>query len=312
MYFGEFLINKKIINEEQLLDALTYQVEKLPSFLRVLRDFKIFSSSEIIKIIQTQIENNSDLLSVLKKENILDDKKLADIYKTQLAGKKMLGEALVELRFVEQRTIENMLNEFLRNKENRQEALLSNEPANLVQNVQEIEISDAALESLRELGLSDEEFIKEKPGIVIKNEKESSIFIDEFLSIFNSKMKEKLLKLTALLKNSANENGEISNYLNSLYKDVLTLKGASNLASLNVITSTLEELGQGVEKVLSLQSDQQSIWVRDAIPVIEKVIDFLWQVREVTLTENGDECIINMPELHGDYVKLISALKNYS
>ena len=72
MFFGEFLVTKKAISEDQLLDALTYQVEHLPSFMRVLREEKIIPSSDLFQLIKVQMETNSDLVGVLRDENKID------------------------------------------------------------------------------------------------------------------------------------------------------------------------------------------------------------------------------------------------
>ena len=48
-YFGEFLIERKIISEEQLVEALVQQSLTLPSVLGVVRSLDLLSSSEILE-----------------------------------------------------------------------------------------------------------------------------------------------------------------------------------------------------------------------------------------------------------------------
>ncbi|MDD4976443.1 MAG: hypothetical protein PHY93_18945 [Bacteriovorax sp.] len=318
MYFGEFLLNKKIINEDQLLDALIFQVEHLPSFLRVLREDRIISSSEILKMIQLQLENNSDLISVLKNEQKINEIKLNELYKKQAFKRKMLGSVLVELKYVEQSIIDKMLHEFIREKDNFQknerkltEKLEAVKPSEIVisdaalESLRElglsdeeftgvevkivtstqIVISDAALESLRELGLSDEEFTTEAFKEVISGnneivcDKPGNIFVDEFLNVYNEKMNKKLIKLMSILDQSTRDESDISNYLNSLFRDLFILKGAALLADLHISSSIFDEWSRLVEKKLSIPSAHLKEWCLIALPSLEESIIFLWEVR---------------------------------
>ena len=51
-YFGEFLIERKIISEEQLVEALVQQSLTLPSVLGVVRSLDLLSSSEILSVLK--------------------------------------------------------------------------------------------------------------------------------------------------------------------------------------------------------------------------------------------------------------------
>lgn len=117
MYFGEFLLQKKVINEDQLLDALVYQVEHMPSFLKVLRKEESFSATEILRLIQLQIESNSDLVGILKTEKNYNDEKINELYKKQVAHREMLGSVLVRLEYITQSVLETMLHDFLKVKD---------------------------------------------------------------------------------------------------------------------------------------------------------------------------------------------------
>ena len=156
MNFGDYLLSKNIISEDQLLDAITYQLEHMPSFLRVLRNEEILSSREILQLIRMQFDSDDGFVGILKSEKKIEKKMLQALYKKQTEGRNMLGGVLVELKFVEQSVVEKMLYEFLGNKENLKTTSKPVLAGSEIKKAVEIEVSEAALESLRELGLSTE------------------------------------------------------------------------------------------------------------------------------------------------------------
>jgi hypothetical protein len=278
MFFGEFLIAKKVISEDQLLDALTYQIEHLPSFMRVLREEKIISSAELFRMIKVQMETNSDLIGVLRDENKIDEQKLHQIFSKQASSRKMLGEVLVELRITDQSTVENMLYDFLRDKENLKTLKLERQVESVKQLPKEVEISEAALESLRELGMVFDEApaVKTTTSVPV----EANIFVEEFLNVFNGKMKSKLLKVFEILKQSEQDDSDISNYFNSLYRDLHILKGAAQVGDLTITESLLGEWEQVVGKILSMKNDAIKSWCVAGLPALENGLNQLWKMRE--------------------------------
>jgi hypothetical protein len=331
MYFGEFLLIKKVISEEQLLEALIYQLEHLPSFLRVLRDEKIFSSSEIVKIIQLQIENNTDLISVLRNEYKLDEKKLSNLYQKQTQNRKLLGSVVVELKFTSKIVIEEMLHEYLRDKD----TFKSQSKAPVIEaKKEESEISEAALESMRELGLSVEEFtistsVIPKPDLEISEaalesmrelglsvedfnevspQNETNIFVLEYLNIFKEKMHNKLGKILEILQQSVKDESDISNYLNSLYRDLFILKNAAKLAGLPYTENLLEKWSAIIESKMLLKNDKLIPWVGVIIPKLSESIDLLWNFRNLISRDKHEEEINNTPAFLESYSSIINSL----
>ncbi len=315
MYFGEFLLNKKIINEVQLLDALIYQVENLPSFLRVLKDEKIVTAHEIVRLIQLQLEGNTDLISVLKEHQMIDDIALGKLYQKQIIGRKVLGSVLVELNFVEQSVVEKMLHEFLSDKNNLQKPVkpvaVEEKKAVTVTVAAEAEISEAALETMRELGLCVEVFTSKTPEKkATSNEIEPNVFVHEFLNIFNEKLNNKLNKLVQIFEQSINDGSDISNYLNSLYRDLIILKGAATLGELIYTVEILTEWCNQIEKKLKENNETLVIWARNAVPLMNQTVGCLWELREIISRDQSDKNLPNVPLLHKKYLIISSSLQS--
>ena len=310
MYFGEFLLNKKIINEEQLLDALVYQVEHLPSFLRVLREEKTFSSKDIVRMIQVQLESNSDLITILKDEFKIDELGIHKLYQKQVSNRKMLGSVLVELKIVEQSVIEKMLHEFLRDKENFKKAKIEEIAKPLQAPAQKIEISEAALESLRELGLSDEDFVVSTSSVEkVQSDEITNPFVEEFLNVFSEKMHNKFLKLIGFLEQSSNDESNTINYFNTLYTDLYILKEAASLTNLSFSSHLFSTWGELVEQKMMLENEQLKNWIREVLPLLEKSLTYLWEIRALIVKDKSEDHIQSMPELKESYIEISDALR---
>ncbi len=273
MYFGEYLISNKVISEEQLLEALIYQLEHTPSFLRVFRDEKIVDTAEIFRLILKQLKSNSDFVDIIKSEKILNDSQIESLYMKQVENRKMLGAVLVELKILKASEVENMLLSFIKIKDQP-----SSEPK--VDTVSTVQINNAALESMKELGLSID-------GLVTEH-KEKNIFIENYLNVFDKKMHGKFLKLITILKESIQNSGEVSNYINSLYGDLYVLKGSAMSANLELTFSLLNNCATNVESKLSTNNEALSAWMGQFLPLLEESLALLWAMRD-KISIDGEE-----------------------
>ena len=299
-----------MINEEQLLDALVYQVEHLPSFLRVLREEKTFSSKDIVRMIQVQLESNSDLITILKEEFKIDELGIHKLYQKQVSNRKMLGSVLVELKIVEQSVIEKMLHEFLRDKENFKKAKIEEIAKPLQAPAQKIEISEAALESLRELGLSDEDFVVSTSSVEkVQSDEITNPFVEEFLNVFSEKMHNKFLKLIGFLEQSSNDESNTINYFNTLYTDLYILKEAASLTNLSFSSHLFSTWGELVEQKMMLENEQLKNWIREVLPLLEKSLTYLWEIRALIVKDKSEDHIQSMPELKESYIEISDALR---
>lgn len=282
MYFGDFLIQKNIINSDQLLKALCFQIENLPSLIRVVWEQKIFSSEELILILKNQVKDDSDLIKVLRQEKKYDDNKIHELEMIQFEKRVPLGEAVVKLNFAPLETINSALKEYYENKFN-----LNENSGSKVNS--EVEISDAALESLKELGMS----LDVAPsGVNAQNFKEKP-FIDQFKDVFSDKQKNKLLKLVEILSNELNGSSDISNYFNSLYKDLHLLKGAVALSELYVVEEVIKHWEDKIEKTLTRPNDEIRSWCKLYLPQVVKLINLLWYSRDKILYSKTDEVLLS-------------------
>jgi hypothetical protein len=264
---------------------LCFQIENLPSLIRLVWESQILDSKELLELIKKQIKDESDLITILKKEKKITDAKIVELELLQMSKKIPLGEALVKLNFTNIDIINNALKDFYDNKFHL-EVETKNTPKI---EKQEVEISDAALESLRELGMTLE---IEPTGAKVTNTFNAKPFVDQYLDLFTEKFKNKVKKLIQIIGNEVASESDISNYFNSLFRDLHILKGTIILSELNTMEEFVTIWENKIEKVLTKSNDEIRSWCKKNLPLLDNGIDLLWQARIIISKDKTDEGLI--------------------
>lgn len=270
MYFGDYLVQKQIISYEQLLQALCYQIESMPSMIRIVLDNKLVDAKEMLELLKKQAKDDLDILEILKNEKKLSPEKISELEMKQFAYKIPLGEALVKLNFSTLDAIDKHLKEFYEQKFNLAEIPQESSKAS------DVEISAAALESLKELGID----INGPATNVSVNHLTPKPFIDQYLELFSEKFKKKLLKLIDILEKEAGSDSDISNYLNSLYRDLHLLKGAVVLSELNLQEKFISSWENKIEELLAKNNDEIRAWCKLKLNALVLSVNLLWEARQ--------------------------------
>lgn len=158
MYLGDFLVQKNIINNDQLIDALSVQLDSMPSFLTILKENSSIPSSVLLDAIRKQVIEQRSLIDIIQKDGILDNDKINDLLDEQNKKRPSLGQVLIEKNYTTKDQFESALNEF-EALPHEEEAVASQTPQPVqekpqqesVSNSEEESVSDAAMDSLRDL-----------------------------------------------------------------------------------------------------------------------------------------------------------------
>lgn len=165
MYFFEFLLEKKIVKKEQLIDAFVYQVENLPSLLRVMRDEKILDADQLFQILSRQLSHKEDFLTALNNSKLLSPDEIEKVLDLQSKSFLSFGQILTDLKFIDATSYQEIVEGYIKSQgTNLKNDIVSDtvDPSlNSQSNVEDNKISTsdeesdlvnkAALESLKEL-----------------------------------------------------------------------------------------------------------------------------------------------------------------
>jgi hypothetical protein len=299
MYFGDYLVQKKVISYEQLLQALCYQIESMPSMVRIVIENKLIDAKEMLELIKKQAKDDLDILHLLKSEKNISDDKIVELEMKQFAYKIPLGEALVKLNFSSIDVVDKHLKEFYEQKFN-----LSNSEDKQKAPAVEVEMSEAALESLRELGFD----IDGPATNVTVASFEPKPFVDQYLDLFSEKFKKKLLKLIEIIEKEVTTDSDISNYFNSLYRDLHLLKGAVVLSELTSQERFLNAWENKIENLLSKNNDEIRSWCKSHLNILVQSVNLLWDARLQIVVHKSDIVIENDERFMSDIEDLIDKL----
>lgn len=285
MYFGDYLVEKKIITPSQLIEALAFQLENLPSMVRLIHEAGVINPAELLQLIKTQIKQDIDLFSVLIDQKKISREQASDLALKQWSRRMPLGEVLVKLSMVTRDQLDYHLDSYFEAKEKKSlVSVASAEPL----------INDAALESLRELGIDTSSLAEAAPKIsAVEKAFKPKEEINHFLNVFNDKQKNKMLKLVSIIEETQNKQENVSNYINSLFRDLHLIKGAVFLSEINAIEAVTAEWDESLESVLNKGEESESKWCQTHLKNFRLFLELLWQIREKMAADQTDEGLDN-------------------
>lgn len=284
MYFGDYLVDKRIITSSQLIEALAYQLEHLPSPIRLIHEAGIISPGELLLLIKSQIKQDIDLFSVLIEQKKLSREQASDLALKQWSRRMPLGEVLVVLSMLTKDQLELHLDSYFEIKENSSTAPAVSE---------ETLINDAALESLRELGidpsvLGHDSIPHESSRTIAYQPKEE---VNHFLSVYNEKQKNKMLKLISIIEDTMTKSEDVSNYINSLFRDLHLIKGAIFLSEISSLESVTTSWDESLESALSKGDGSAHKWCASHLKSFRLFLEQLWLIREKIAEDKTDSGI---------------------
>ncbi len=304
MYFGDYLVSEKIITTSQLLEALCFQLESMPSLFKILFEKKLVAPEKLLSLIKEHIKNDFDLISALETKKLLTKDQVNSIMQAQLSQKIPLGQALVKLQFLSSVDLSAHLENYYKVKDTygvKEEASTkNNDSAN-------DQISDAALDSLRELGIDVSELTSNT--VSASNDKNNKpdkaqatsalkprLEVKHFLEVFNEKQKNKLIKLIEFCMNDLNKGVEIGNYFNSIFRDVHLLKGAVSFSEIQALEKPLTQIDELLDKKLAGGEANLSTFMKQHSSTLQDFVNSLWSLRLYIDQHTSDENLDQLTE----------------
>lgn len=305
--------NKKKCDLYSLLDdevkkkVDSFMESTVKSFAEVLFSNELVSKENLIQWLQNfKSEAQQENSSLEPKSNVADlDSEDSLISEAALESlKELQGDSFDP----------TLLNESNQDKEDSTENINS---------ALETEVSQAALESLKELGISPEE-LKELEGSVSTPGEEMteaqavdslSVDIDQvkpendYSLIFTKKRLGKLEKIYNMIVDAAEKKEEVSNYLNSLFRELHVIKGAAALIGAKKSKVILETWEHAIDLLFEKSSEDLVDWVKNYVGNLKVSIDLLWSIREALQVDRTEDSFLMDVNNKEKYIGCITALK---
>jgi hypothetical protein len=212
MYFGKYLLDQKIITASQLIEGMATQFESQPSLLRLLSSSGYLSDEKIVNLIGETLLNHKSLVDTLVEQNVLDDEKVGALLGERSVKGVGLGQSLITLGYLNIAELDNALKAYISVNSTQEEELAPEpepepepEPGPEPEPAKVSNISAAALESMKELGLSSD-LVKESIDKEEEKQEPHNIQTEENVEISNAALESlKALGISADAVTTENE-----------------------------------------------------------------------------------------------------------
>ena len=265
-YFGEFLVEKGVITEENLVDALIEQLANTPPLCQVIHQKKILSSAKIFEAFRFQQDNQVEFMQACKAIGAWTQEVQEKAFNSLDDIRKPLGHILVSKGLIDLKKLTNMLDEFL--------SQLSMAPAAApIPNPVSIPVAAAApvIES--------EELMESyQPGILME--------LDE---TFDEKKRKMVRVALSLVKdNAGSDNAICKKLMGDVYKIVHGLNGLLGLLALDKLSELLTDMEQYLSVIQPKLLDRSKEQLISDTEVLTKGIDLAWGLR-MSIMNNATE-----------------------
>jgi hypothetical protein len=265
-YFGEFLVEKGVITEENLVDALIEQLANTPPLCQVIHQKKILSSAKIFEAFRFQQDNQVEFMQACKAIGAWTQEVQDKAFNSLDDIRKPLGHILVSKGLIDLKKLTNMLDEFLSQLSMAPAAAPVPTPSPIP-----VPVVAPAMES--------EELMESyQPGILME--------LDE---TFDEKKRKMVRVALSLVKdNAGSDNAICKKLMGDVFKIVHGLNGLLGLLALDKLSELLTEMEQylsAIQPKLLERSKEQL--VRDT-DVLTKGIDLAWGLR-MSIMNNATE-----------------------
>lgn len=255
-YFGEYLISKNIITDEQLVIALIEQMKLSAPIPVIANNLHIFTNQEFLQIFKYQTEKGSEFIQACKDLNLWTADKQNKIYQQLSKNRPPIGQVIVNLGFAKLEVLTKSLDEFLSRIEKPEAPVKPETPVktemtapvanqNLNQNTNESKsVSENKNKSNIKMDPSFVEELKQQMKDLQKQE-----ILDLLQAFLNTKDDSAVMEIITIIhtfKSTAKLAGadQLSNFLNQIEKAVLHLKNKTDnpnwTAGVALVTQAIE------------------------------------------------------------------------
>ncbi len=298
MNFLGFLVKEKKISDSHVEKVLEERIEGSANIIKVIKSLKGFPDGFFNDLVCAGDDLN--IIAILVEMGHLNSEDLIEIEKKQFENSQCLLDLLSKHTDLNNEEL-NSLYESWSNLSAKHKEKVENEVSS------EVEINSAALESLRELtgsGAIDESVLSDLTPVdeskieSIEETGDSNIFNDEFVQTINKKFENKLVKEFKFIKEAYENNSDPTNMFNSLYRDILLVKGAASLASITSLVELFSAFENMIEGLLSRDHEDytsnSSSFLNISDDLLNNILQVFNDIRSNNFNENKINEIINL------------------
>ena len=286
-YFGEFLVEKGVITEDNLVDALIEQLANTPPLCQVIHQKKILSSAKIFEAFRFQQDNQVEFMQACKAIGAWTQEVQEKAFNSLDDIRKPLGHILVSKGLIDLKKLTNMLDEFLSQLSMAPAAAPIPTPVSIP-----VVVAAPVIES--------EELMESyQPGILME--------LDE---TFDEKKRKMVRVALSLVKdNAGSDNAICKKLMGDVYKIVHGLNGLLGLLALDKLSELLTDMEQYLSVIQPKLLDRSKEQLISDTEVLTKGIDLAWGLRMSIMTNATERTFFEDDQNSQQYSQLTQVFK---
>lgn len=253
-YFGEYLVEKKIVTPEKVVTAILQQTQNQPLIAQIAYEKNVFTADEMIRIFSLQQEHQMDFLNASRNAGLLTEEKWQIIDKELQQHHVPLASLLLKNGDLALKDLVHALDEFLSTAQRPQlvKESSSNSPVRASVNS---EIPSFKFPKI------DPTFGLELQGALSENK------VAEIVNVLH------------LVKQNASVKELVQEFLQDVLKNVHTIRGLAKAAQTPVIESLCSNMDLAIVKELRAEIPNTNHIINNLVPAIEEALHFCTKLR---------------------------------
>lgn len=292
-YFGLYLIEKGLISEDTLVNALTQQIQETPSVVKICFENKLLSSSDILTILSAQQDLQVDFINAAKSLHLWTDK-IQEAVENKLSYERTpIGHILIKMNAIEMTSLTKALDEFLskRQPEGKVKSItpgsekVSNEKNNSSDLIEIVNANPKKIDN--SLNESSNHNSTSVPIIELdfKFNQIDPIMLDEFKDFFSDAKLDELKNIVEMLNNEGLDETQKTAFLSEMLNQFHVLKGVAVCVRTPITEKALTLIEEYAHHAIS----NIKLCQQNQISTMSTSIDKLRNIRDIVVLTNSEE-----------------------
>ena len=289
-YFGEFLVEKGVISQENLVDALIEQIATTPPLCQVIYQKKILPTTKVFEIFRYQQDQQVEFIQACKSLGVWTKEVQDRAFETIDELRKPLGHILVSKGLIDLKKLTHMLDEFL--------SQLASAPVSAPVPMQNTTPEVKASIPAPSISLDDlPENIQ--PGILMELEE-----------TFDEKKRKMIRVALSLVKDNAGSDMAICKKLmQDVFKIVHGLNGLLAMLALDKVSEILTAMEAYLSSVQGKIQDRPKDQMISDTEILTKAIDLVWNLRVSIMTHATERAFFQEKANSQQFSNVMTSLK---
>jgi len=310
--FGTFLLEQRLITEDQLLAALVAQVEAVPSVAKIVFDRGLLSKSDQLKVMSHQALNRCEFVAACRALGMWGESLEAAIIEAVARSREPIGATLVRNQVISQQQLDDQLSAFLESHSHQLESVARAQVVSTppVAEVAIVAADVAKVEAIpsepQEAPMEDLDAVSSAPSFQFEpkfgKSAPAAMLLNEFFSVFNA---ERFESLQSKLKNSV-VGKPTSAQISDVIEEVAIIGASVRFLRLPLMSRVCDEVELFIGEMGVVE-----MWSNEVVNLVSEAISVMWSIRLELSSDRDEEQMWQDAEFREIFTRCVSGMSSY-